>query len=294
MATKRRFWVSLALLFAFAGLLAPRPVAGQGSAAMAVDAISGGAIDSARTVTGSGPFDIDIVVTSTSEPYKAEQYKLQWDAAVLAYDAERPANLDGLSLCGQPTAGADTVWNGCAATEPTTATGVVHTVTLHCVQDGTSPLHLVSIAEDSAFGTALATGPGTPLATSLTDAQITCGEGGAPPPPPGASPTPGLPAPTPSGPVPTPTPLPPGAEAIGLAGGCNPLASTYPDDTPIQTIAGGVGPEGILTALWQYQAGTWLAYSPQFPDVSDLTEMDRLDVVFICVSRPGDFVRPIV
>jgi len=261
---------------------------------MAVDAIPGGAIDTATTVTGTGTFDIEIVVTAAPEPYLAEQYKLEWDPAVLAYDNETPANLDGLTLCGQSTSGANTVYNGCGATAPTTVTGAVHTVTLHCVEDGTSPLHLMSMTEDSLFGTSLASGPGILLATTLTDAQVTCGEGGAPPP--AASPTPGGPGPgpTPSGPAPTATPLPPGLEAVALIMGCNPVASTYPDDTPIQTIAGGVGPAGILTSLWKFDLGTWLGYSPQFPQVSDLTEMDSLDAVFICVNSPGDFVRPLV
>jgi hypothetical protein len=98
----------------------------------------------------------------------------------------------------------------------------------------------------------------------------------------------------PVGPTPTPTPLPPGYEAVGLVPGCNPVASTYPDNTPIQTIADAVAPSGILTALWEFEQGIWLGYSPQFPEVSDLTEKDFLAVVFICVNAPGDFVRLVV
>ncbi|MGB6837565.1 MAG: hypothetical protein WBF66_07675, partial [Dehalococcoidia bacterium] len=139
---------------------------------MAVDAIPGGAIDSSRTVTGTGTFDIDIVVTAAPNAYLAEQYKLGWDPALLAYDSETPTELGGM-LCGPPTAVANTVHNGCAATAPTTATGVVHTVTLHCVGDGTSSLHLASLTEDPTFGTALASGPDAPIDTTLTDAQVT-------------------------------------------------------------------------------------------------------------------------
>jgi hypothetical protein len=114
---------------------------------------------------------------------------------------------------------------------------------------------------------------------------------------PPVTPTPGgSPAPTstPTGPAPTPTPLPPGLEAVPLAAGCNPVTSTYPDDTPIQTVAGAVGPAGNLVSLWRFDVGTWRAFSPQYPQVSDLTEADLLDVVFVCVQGPGDFVRPIV
>jgi hypothetical protein len=96
------------------------------------------------------------------------------------------------------------------------------------------------------------------------------------------------------GPRPTPTPLPPGLEAVPLAAGCNPVTSTYPDGTPIQTLADAVGPAGNLISLWMFEAGTWRAFSPQYPQASDLTEADLLDVVFTCVGGPGDFVRRIV
>jgi hypothetical protein len=100
--------------------------------------------------------------------------------------------------------------------------------------------------------------------------------------------------PSTTGPEPTATPLPPGMEAVDLVAGCNPVASTYPDDTPIQTIASNVGPAGSLSSLWEFEMGTWLGYSPQYPEVSDLQEKDFLDVVFICVASRGAFVRPAV
>ncbi len=104
---------------------------------------------------------------------------------------------------------------------------------------------------------------------------------------------PAAPAPPPPGPPPV------GMEDVPLQGGtCNPVASTYPDATPIATIDGAVAPAGILDSLWQYNGVTWLGYSPLFPAASDLTQMDRLDVVFICIggSGPGagTFSRPIV
>jgi YVTN family beta-propeller protein len=111
----------------------------------------------------------------------------------------------------------------------------------------------------------------------------------APPPP-----TPTLPAPPPPGPPP-----PGGTEQLSLQGGaCTPVASTYPDATPIANIAGGVAPPGVLESLWEFDGVTWLGYSPQFPAASNLTQMDRLDVVFICVggSGPGagTFTRPVI
>ena len=79
-----------------------------------------------------------------------------------------------------------------------------------------------------------------------------------------------------------------------LVAGCNPTAWTGTNATPIATIAGAVSPAGILVALWQFEGGVWLGYSPEFPDVSDLTSMDRLDVVFVCVNAAGTFSRPII
>jgi hypothetical protein len=100
--------------------------------------------------------------------------------------------------------------------------------------------------------------------------------------------------PSATGPGATATPLPPGMEAVDLVAGCNPVASTYPDATAAQTLAGNVGPAGIVDSLWEFEMGTWLGYSPQFPEVSDLREKDFLDVVFVCVNSPGVFVRPTV
>ena len=104
----------------------------------------------------------------------------------------------------------------------------------------------------------------------------------------------------PAAPPPPPPPPPPGGmEQVPLQGGtCNPVASTYPDATPIATIDGAVAPPGLLESLWEFDGVTWLGYSPQFPAASNLTQMDRLDVVFICIggSGPGaaTFTRPVV
>jgi hypothetical protein len=82
-------------------------------------------------------------------------------------------------------------------------------------------------------------------------------------------------------------------EAVPLVAGCNPVASTYGDGAPVQTVAGAVGPAGNLVSLWAFEMGTWRAFSPDFPQVSDLTEVDFLDVIFACVRGPGAFARPL-
>jgi len=200
---------------------------------------------------------------------------------------------------------------GCASlgtAEGPSGSGVLSIVTLSPLAEGVSNLDLawVSLSEPEASvdiptqrqGSCVAIGASAtcaiptvaPPATPLP--PVTATPGG----PTEATPTPTgpLPTPTPTGPLPTPTPLPPGLEAVPLAAGCNPVASTYPDDTPIQTLANAVGPEGNLVSLWIFEAATWRAFSPQYPDVSDLTEADLLDVVFVCVGGPGAFVRPVV
>ena len=110
---------------------------------------------------------------------------------------------------------------------------------------------------------------------------------------PTATETPGAPTQTPTI-TPTGSVTPGDVETVPLVAGCNPVAWTGADATPIGNIASAVAPADILVALWQFEGGVWLGYSPQFPEVSDLTSMDRLDVVFVCVSTPGTFSRPVI
>jgi len=75
------------------------------------------------------------------------------------------------------------------------------------------------------------------------------------------------------------------------------VVTTYPDNTPIATIAGAVTPPGVLETLWEFEGGVWQGWSAAFPEASDLTKKDFLDVVFICVggSEPdaATFTRPV-
>jgi len=269
----------------------------QGTNAMAVDAVPGGGVDSSRTVTGSGTFDVDVLITGAPTSYAGYGSKLEFDPSILAADSHSYLAGAVFDLCAAGTIGAGSVKSGCALSGGTTTfTGATDRIAFRCIANGVSLLRLVPPADAISNTTTLGPG-GTTVPTALADAQITCGDGAGPAPTPsGASPTPTPlgPAPTPVGPAATPTPLPPGLEAVPLVAGCNPVASTYPDGTPIQTIADRVGPAGNLVSLWMFELGTWQAFSPQFPQVSDLTEADLLDVVFACVGGPGDFVRPVV
>jgi YVTN family beta-propeller protein len=112
---------------------------------------------------------------------------------------------------------------------------------------------------------------------------------------------PAVPPPPPPPPPPGGGPPPPGGptEQISLQGGtCTPVASTYQNATPIGTIAGAVTPTNVLRGLWEFDGVTWYGYSPQAPAAGNLPQLDRLDVVFICVSGSGPgaatFTRPVI
>jgi len=86
-------------------------------------------------------------------------------------------------------------------------------------------------------------------------------------------------------------------ESVTLVGGvCNPVASSYPNGTAIATIANAVSPSGILISIWKFEpsSGAWLGYSPQAPQASNLTQVNRLDAIFICVSSAGSWSRPLI
>jgi len=116
--------------------------------------------------------------------------------------------------------------------------------------------------------------------------------GAAPPPAPSPAPLP-PPTPAPCPPAPAP-PLADGMEWVALqCGTCNAVTTTYPDNTPVGTIVGAVAPPETLEQLWRFEGDMWAAHSPQFPAASDLTHIDFLDVVFICVEGAATFTRPV-
>jgi hypothetical protein len=227
-------------------------------------------------------------------------------------------------LCTALTPELGTVRFGCVSSgTPDTGpsgSGVLSTVTFNAIAVGGSSLCLrwASLADASAEVNDIPLSPG-----QYQHGSIIVGRGSPPPAcAPAATPTPATPPPdytppsgetplppvatatpgppaataTPPGPTPTPAPTPPpeSAEVMDLIAGCNPLATTYPDGTTVQTLTAAIAPPGILTAIWKFDAGVWLAYSPEFPQASDLATTSFLDVVFLCVDAPATFVRPMV
>ena len=153
---------------------APTAQVEGGTAALSVDAVSGGGIDATRTVSGSEAFALDVVVLEVSSPYRGVQFKLQWDPSVLNYvDQTYPESLPNV-FCQLPTVTSDWIYGGCAGQVALSYTGPVATVQLRCASSGTSPLHLIPLSEDPAFGTGAAAEAGAPFTSVLKDATIQC------------------------------------------------------------------------------------------------------------------------
>jgi hypothetical protein len=72
------------------------------------------------------------------------------------------------------------------------------------------------------------------------------------------------------------------------------VVTTYANGTSTATIAAAITPPEALQSIWQLEAGNWQGYSPQFPEAGGLTAVDRLDVIFICMSAAGSFERVLV
>lgn len=140
---------------------------------------------------------------------------------------------------------------------------------------------------------------GNPLPVSPQDGQVCISDepSSVSPSPAPASPTPEAAA-TPLGPSDASATAsatgPSSPERLALVGGCNPVASTYADNTPIETIRDAVSPSGILMSIWWFDVSVpdWRGYSSPFPEISDLTEVNRLDAIFICVASAGTWIRP--
>jgi hypothetical protein len=268
-------------------------------------------------------FDVQISVAGVTN-LGAYEWQLAFDPTVVAFvNPADPSVMNGpfLGSTGRsvgclapilpPSEGLEpgNVRFGCATVALTppgpNGGGLLSTVTFQSVGNGDPNIDFVCAGLGDTNGDDIAIGNVPPCVAAITptpgpsespEATATPGGPTATPGAPTATP-PGATAtliPTPAGPTATPTPLPPGYEAVDLAAGCNPVATTYPDATTIETIAAAVGPAGNLDALWEFEGGVWLGYSPAYPQVSDLTEKNFLDVVFVCVLGPGAFVRPIV
>jgi hypothetical protein len=83
---------------------------------------------------------------------------------------------------------------------------------------------------------------------------------------------------------------------VTLVAGCTNLALTWPDGTPVATVTAGIDPASALIAIWRLDAavGRFLGWSPIPGAPSDLTTVNRLDAVFVCMREAGTLMRPAV
>jgi hypothetical protein len=133
-------------------------------------------------VVGTTPFTVDVLVRQANTGYQGYQYFLQWNPAILAYDSQTDLMPASLTSCAGATVYADSVYATCSRSSGlTTFTGPVNTVTLHCLADGGSALHLITLVENAAFGTGTVDDSAAFINTGLTDASVTCTGVTAPP-----------------------------------------------------------------------------------------------------------------
>jgi hypothetical protein len=311
----------LGLVIVLLGARSAGPALGQGTT---VRVVSPGTASVGDTVA------VEIRIDNVPDPgLGAYEWILTYDPNVLEL-APAPNPVDGSFLgstgspvsCPAPLTDVGTVRFGCGSTASLnkprpTGSGLLSTVSFKALATGSSSLCLSSAV--------LADADANDIPTGVANASIAVG-GGSPPPPscaPAATATPVTPppdytppaltetpvstpgptatpvplaSPTPPGPTPTPAPTPPPEQSdwVELAAVCNPTASTYPDGTTVQTLAAAISPPDILSAMWAFQDGLWLGYSPLYPEASNLATRNFLDVVFLCVDAVGTFVRPLV
>ena len=86
------------------------------------------------------------------------------------------------------------------------------------------------------------------------------------------------------------------SESVPLVAGCNQVTLTFPNGTPAATVAATVTPASSLLGIWRLNPGTgrFEGFSPQAAVASDLTVVNLLDAVSICMSTPGTLMRPAI
>jgi hypothetical protein len=95
-------------------------------------------------------------------------------------------------------------------------------------------------------------------------------------------------------------PLP--LRVVDLVVGCNNVALTYPDGTPVGVVVGSIYPQGAMYAIWRLNATPptpvpgprYEGFAPAAPQASDLQGVNFLEAVFLCVSVPSTVTMPAV
>jgi hypothetical protein len=81
-------------------------------------------------------------------------------------------------------------------------------------------------------------------------------------------------------------------ETVNLLAGCN-FETWTGDEIDPADLAELVAPAENLAALWAQQPfPMWKGFAPGFPEVSDMGQLNRLDIVAICMTGRGTLTRP--
>ncbi len=158
-------------------------------------------VDASRTVGGPIPLDVSVNVTwsgSAEDRWHAYQLTLAYDDSILAFvptlDTTFDQILDSWAYTGlgggtimdatvteydrDEDGKTDALCGGSLRYSGTSdAGGQALVARFRCIANGTSPLHLVTLAEDPVCGSATMETERVPLPTNLVDAGITCSLG---------------------------------------------------------------------------------------------------------------------
>jgi len=87
-----------------------------------------------------------------------------------------------------------------------------------------------------------------------------------------------------------------GQRVVNLGPGCNMVTLTFASGTQATAVAAAVSPPGALDTVWRLDnaSRSFQAFMPQAPQASDLTSLNLLDAVFICVDAVATIAMPTV
>jgi hypothetical protein len=87
-----------------------------------------------------------------------------------------------------------------------------------------------------------------------------------------------------------------GQRVVNLGPGCNMVTLTFASGTQATAVAAAVSPPEALDTIWRHDNATrsFQAFMPQAPQASDLTSVNLLDAVFICVDAVATIAMPAV
>ncbi len=131
------------------------------------------------TQTTSTPFDVTVSITRADQEWAVYNVQVAYDSSVLQVKSVTRlpiADCTDANWANPQTT--PTVLIACVF-QASTATGPIDTITFQCLKDGSSVLHLVTLAEDSIQGSTLSDFNADAIPTDLTDGPtIKCGAGG--------------------------------------------------------------------------------------------------------------------